>query len=153
MRDYSATIRVSTDKTPSGGRQFLYVSMRRTDDSEYLAKLSFAPGGDALLEASRLVRGTAEVETSLGPEVKLPRILHEPGGWFTLEVDIRGADPTSIRARAWPEGAPQPDWLVSVTDGHEALQVPGTFGFRASLGSRVDELPVTVSVDDLRIGQ
>lgn len=153
VSDYSATIRISTDRNPSGGRQFVYLSMRRTDDSEYLAKLSFAPGGDVFLEASRLTRGTTESETSLGPEVKLARVLHEPGTWFKLEVDIRGAAPSSIRVRAWPERAQEPGWLISVTDGHEALQGPGTFGFRATLGSQVDELPVTVSVDDLRIGR
>lgn len=153
VSDYSATIRVSTDRTPSGGRQFAYVSMRRTDDAEYLAKLSFAPGGDVFLEVSRLTSGTNGSETSLGPEIRLARVLHEPGSWFRLEVDIRGTAPTSIRVRAWPEGTQEPGWLVSVTDGHEALQGPGTFGFRARLGSRVDELPVTVSVDDLRIGR
>lgn len=120
------------DRAPADGRQLVYLSLRRTDEAEYLAKLSLGEGGAVFLQASRLIRAGAEEEITLAPEVRLP---------------------TTLRIRAWPEGSAQPDWQVVAGDSHSALQGPGTVGIGARLGQGVTEFPVVVRVDDLRVGQ
>ena len=152
-RDFGATLRVTTDRAPVGGRHFIYLCLRRTHQAEYVAKMSIGEGGAVFLQASSLVRSGTEQEVALGPEIQLTHIAYEPGIWMNLEAQISGVDATRIRIRAWPSGSPQPGWQVSVVDALPALQVPGTVGIRARVGTAVTELPLVVRVDDFRVGQ
>jgi len=151
--DFGAAVRATTDRAAVGGRHFIYLSLRRTDEAEYVAKLSIAEGGAVFLQASILVRAGQERETELGPEVQLDGVAYEPGTWLHLEAHISGIHPTTLRIRAWPTGSSQPGWQVAIVDALPALQMPGTVGIRARVGAAVTELPVVVSVDDFRVGQ
>jgi hypothetical protein len=152
LTDLTVSVRVRTDRAPSGARQFIYISMRRSEGSEHLAKLSFSPDGSVFVGAGYLLRGSDEEEVSLGPELKLDGVRHEPGAWFTISADIRGTHPTVLRVRAWRDGNAKPESLIDVVVDDERLQDSGGVGVRAYLGGEYDDLPVTISFDDLRVG-
>jgi hypothetical protein len=149
--DYRAQVRISVDKLPVGGRAFTYLSIRRTDRAEYLAKLSFAEGGAAFLEAAVLRHGAVDIETSLAGEIKLADSLQSPRQWFTLDVEIEGTNPTTVRLRAWGDGGRPVDWLLSVEDASPELQTAGITGVRAALGGGVQHTPYVTLIDDLRV--
>ncbi|HVM64989.1 MAG TPA: hypothetical protein VMU14_09020, partial [Acidimicrobiales bacterium] len=49
-----------------------------------------------------------------------------------VRVEFQGVSPTTVRARAWSAGAPEPGtWLLTTTDSTAAEQVAGQFGVRA----------------------
>jgi hypothetical protein len=73
---------------------------------------------------------------------------YTPGATYNLRARVTGTGPTSIDAKLWRSGSPEPpDWMVSTTSsvGPQSGGHPGvlTTGFSAS--------PPTVSVDDLRV--
>lgn len=54
-----------------------------------------------------------------------------PGATVFLRVEFQGTNPTSIRARAWADGTPEPSmWTLDTTDSTPNLQVPGEVGVR-----------------------
>jgi outer membrane protein assembly factor BamB len=74
----------------------------------------------------------------------------ETGLWYTLKSVVTHLDngDTTIRAKAWPKGEPEPEeWMLDVVhpEGH-ARGAPGIFGFSP-------QNLYSVYVDDLRISQ
>ena len=116
--------------------------------SEYRVHTRFSPDGAVLLGVAKANGGT---ETPLGEEVPVPGVSHVPGRTLVVRVRVRGASPTTIDAKVWAVGAPEPSgWQVTRTDAEEALQSAGAVGVRASLSdSSVLDGPVRFSVDDL----
>jgi len=71
-----------------------------------------------------------------------------PGDTFVLRVQAEGANPTTIRAKAWKAGAAEPSaWMVTATDTTAALQSAGTLGIRTLNSSST---VTTLSFDNLR---
>jgi hypothetical protein len=67
-----------------------------------------------------------------------------------LRVQVFGTDPTTIRAKVWKAGQPEPAaWQLSATDATASLQVPGGIGVSFYLGGTATVAPVTVAIDDL----
>lgn len=53
------------------------------------------------------------------------------GAVVLLRVKFQGVNPTTIRARAWLNGTPEPStWLLSITDSNSAEQHAGMVGVR-----------------------
>jgi hypothetical protein len=148
--DVNLLVRVRTDEAPTGGRQYVYLTSRRTTVGEYLGKLSFHASGAVSVEATRFMAADQE-EIPLVPEVRLAEVTHRPGQWFWLEVDVTGVDPTRVRVRAWADGAAAPDWTVDATDGEPALQAPGGVGVRCYLSSETDNAPTFFTFDDFQV--
>jgi hypothetical protein len=70
-----------------------------------------------------------------------------PGDSFLIRAQVVGTNPTTIRARVWKRGTPEPStWLISGTDNHASLQSAGSVGVRVlNAGSS----SVTLKFDDL----
>jgi hypothetical protein len=50
---------------------------------------------------------------------------------ISFRVQVQGASPTTIRARAWITGTPEPTtWMVTTTNSNAAQQGPGLLGIR-----------------------
>jgi hypothetical protein len=70
------------------------------------------------------------------------------GDTFALRVQAEGANPTTIRAKAWKAAAAEPAaWMVTATDTTAALQTAGTLGIRTLNSSST---LTTISFDNLR---
>jgi len=69
--------------------------------------------------------------TSLGGDLNTG-IAAADGVVLWLRAEFQGANPTTIRARAWKDGTTEPStWLLNTTDSTSAEQVTGAVGVRA----------------------
>jgi hypothetical protein len=138
---------VATDKAASGwGQVPALVARRVANNTEYHARLRFS-GGQLRLGLVKLLGTSTEV--ALAPEQLLTGLTHSPGAQFEMRLRVSGSNPTTVSARAWPEGAPEPStWTVTATDSAAQLQVPGSVGVHAYLSSPAANAPALFSFDD-----
>ncbi len=148
--DVDLSFRAALNKLPAGNSQYLYgISRRVSATAEYRAKIRIAPTGAVYLQAGSVVGG---IETSLGSEVRVTGLTAAPGTFVWLRTQVVGRSPTTIRMRAWADGAPEPStWQVVTSDSAPGLQVAGGVGLRAYTSGTVSNGPITVSFDDLRV--
>jgi glucose/arabinose dehydrogenase len=149
-RDVDQTFTVWTDTAPSGSGLYAYAVSRRVDAAtEYRTFLRFTGGGVNLV-ASVL---TAGKETVIGGPVSVAGAgTFAAGQRWHLRVQVRGASPTTIRARAWLDGTAEPTtWNLSVTDATASLQVAGSVGLMAYLSSSATSAKAVFSFDDYSV--
>jgi len=138
-------VRLQANKAAAGGSQFVYELARSnvTGVSEYRGKLRIDPSGQVYLQATKVLTNT---ETDLGSEVAVPGLTYIIGGNLWLRLQVAGANPTTLRMRAWADGQSEPSsWQVSVTDSEASLQTAGAVGLRAYLSGKATNAPVTIS--------
>ena len=93
------------------------------------------------------IRGETSTGTNLFADADTG-LTFTPGDTFVLRVQAEGANPTTIRAKAWKAGATEPStWTVTATNTTAALQTAGTLGIR-TLNSASSV--TTLSFDNLR---
>lgn len=155
-RDVDVRFRTQTDKLVTGtnGVYADFVARRVSNSLEYRGKLQFRPDGELYLHATRVVNG---VETTLTPQagfplaVRVPGLLyqHRPNARFWVRGQVVGANPTTIRLKAWADGQAEPAaWQYSATDSTADLQTAGAVGLRAYLAAGSTNAPVKVSFED-----
>ncbi len=142
------TLSLATDKALTGGGLYLWVGARRVAGvGEYRANVRIYSNGSVRLALSRTA-GSAE--TVLVPAVELAGLTYSVGDRLLVRVQVTGTSPTTVQARVWKAGTPEPDsWLVSRTDTTPALQTPGSIGLNGYLSSSATNTPLTLLVDDL----
>jgi large repetitive protein len=147
-RDVDISFRVALDKIPVGGSLWSYGLIRRINASnEYRAVLRTAPGGGVYIGASTVLNGS---EASIGTEVRVTALTATPGAFIRMRAQFSGANPTTIRMRAWADGTTEPTtWQYTATNTAAALQVAGAVGIRNYLGSATTNTPFLVTLDDL----
>lgn len=78
------------------------------------------------------------------------------GTVFHLSTETSGSPSTTIRAKVWADGQPEPAaWLVSTTDATPALQgegSPSVFSYRAGAATGANVVSVN-EVKTLRQGE
>ncbi|MBK9715233.1 MAG: metallophosphoesterase family protein [Kouleothrix sp.] len=150
QRDVDMRVRVQTDKPAAGGGQMVYwIARRGADGSAYLGRLRLAPDGSVRLQAAQELAGAA---TLLGREVVVPGLSSAAPGPIWLRAQVVGAEPTSIRLKAWAGDQPEPDgWQYGIADATPGLQAAGAVGLRAYLAPAVSNAPVLFTFDDLRV--
>ena len=151
QRDVDIRFRVAADKLAQGGNgQFVYAVARRIGaGNEYSAKLRIASDGRLYVNVSRFSNGA---ETVLGSVIQVPNVTLTPGAALWLRMTVIGADPTTIRIKAWADGTAEPStWLITLTDSFASLQVQGGVGLRGYLGGQATNAPVLLSFDDYAV--
>lgn len=122
----------------------LTVTPRQVGGAAYGARLTANANGTFSLQAMR--DGTVLAGGAV------PGITLTAGKKLQIRVQVDGTSPTTIRARAWLDGAPEPStWTVTATDATAALQQPGAVRLTSYLSSSATNGPVIVSVDDLAL--
>jgi CSLREA domain-containing protein len=142
-----AAVTVSSDRLAVGNQLYAWLSLRDAPSGEeYRARLRFAPNGVVYLGIA-VANGAAETfpiaETNTG-------ITYAPGTALRLRLQTVGSAPTTVRARVWRAGAPEPAaWQRSVVDATAGVQGAGgvVLGARRSAGESGG--PSTISFDDL----
>jgi CSLREA domain-containing protein len=148
-RDVDVTARVTTSKAAAGAPQYAWITVRRDATGHLRAELALSPDGSVGMILSR-VSGTAT--TALTKQVVLPGVTYSPGTSLRLRVQAIGADPTTLRARAWADGTAEPDaWHVTATDSTPERQRAASVGLRAYIGGATTNAPVVVRWDDLLV--
>jgi PKD repeat protein len=148
--DTEMRVRLGTDKPATGGGVYLTVQPRlMANGDRYTADVRLLSSGAAALILSRVVGG-AEVTLQT---ITVPGLSITPGELVEVRVQATGTSPTTLRAKAWAAGDPEPtDWTASVTDNTAALQVPGAIGLRTYLSGSATNAPVVALFDDLWAG-
>jgi hypothetical protein len=143
VRDVVVSAPLSVDRLPVGASAYVSVGARAVaGGSEYRLRLQIQSNGTASL---RLLRINAFTPVTLNAEVPIGALV--PGQAYRLELEVEGADPTTIQGRVVPATGPVPDWQVSVADATPALQGPGAIGVRATMAGSGPRL--TITFDDL----
>lgn len=147
--DVDILVRVSVDKVPVGGAEYVYAFGRATGGNAYQPKLILNTNGTVAVHAGVLLNNS---ESSLGPAVTVPGLTVSAGQWIWLRARITGANPTTITVRAWADGQAEPTgWQFSATNSAAALQSGGGPGLAAYIGSGATNAPVAFSFDDYAV--
>ncbi|MGY1708517.1 PKD domain-containing protein [Geodermatophilus sp. SYSU D00758] len=143
-QDLTVQADVTLDGAPAGGGAYLSLGVRNVGGTRYKTQLYFAADGSVQLGLVRVVNWS---ETWLAGTTLPGR--YTPGTALTVRLEASG---TSLQAKAWVEGAAEPEgWQVRATDTTAALQRAG--GLRLDLyTARSATAAGTVRVDDLWAG-
>lgn len=149
-RDVDIAFKIGIDKLPTGGDQYTYFGARRSSNgNKYLGRLRFAPNGYVYLQAAQ---SSADSQVLLGSEVRVPNASYTPQTYIRLRGQVVGANPTTIRLKAWLDGQAEPvGWQYSVTNSEAVLQGAGAVGLQGYLSSSVTNVPIILSVGDVRV--
>ncbi|WP_168796473.1 PKD domain-containing protein [Arthrobacter echini] len=142
-----STVGVALSKLGSGSGTYFWLSGRSVGPNDrYQAKVQIAADGAVRLDATRSVRGT---ETSLMSR-SVPGLRYRPGQQLQIRLRVVGVAPTTLSAKVWSAGSPEPsEWLVTATDSTAALQSSGSIGIFTYLSSGASNAPVVVTLDDV----
>jgi hypothetical protein len=142
-------VSVAVNKIPTGGSG-VHLSMvgRKTASGQFRVKVKVTTAGWVTLTPIRTT--SAGVETAIGSEVRVGTIVLQPGTKLKARLQVTGANPTTIRARAWLASQTEPStWTVSVTDSTAGIQSAGSVGFVGYTSSTTSNAPITLTFDDL----
>lgn len=143
----------SLDKMPVGGSAGVDqgVQVRRIQGAgDYRAKVRVLPSGAVRLGlASAAANGAL---TPIVPESVVPGLTYDVGAGLRVRVQADGTSPTTLRAKVWRDGQPEPSqWFATGTSGVSGLQVPGSVGLHSYLAGSVTNAPVVARFDDLDV--
>ena len=141
---------LSLDKVPTGNGVYLDVVGRRINaTNDYRARVVLSSTGRITVQLTAL-RGTSTA-VALAPAVTLPTtVTYGAGTRLHVRLQVTGTDPTTVRLKVWPAGAPEPAaWQTSATDPTAALQGAGSIGLSAYLSGSVTNAPVVLRLGDL----
>lgn len=148
--DIGLGLSFTTDRMPSGGYAWLVMFPRLVDTQSYACNAIIGANSEVFLSVSK--KGAAGVETIISD--RGPLFLVTPGTMLRVRCEAFGVSPTTLRAKIWAEGGPEPaEWQTSTSDAEPALQKPGAVGFIAGVDPSVTNLPIAFSVDDVLVRQ
>ena len=141
--DLTAVITAAPDLLTGRGQTVKLVARRQAAYHEYRAVLNLRGDGRVDLGLRALTPG----QTESGPTITLPQT-HTPGDSWHLRLQVTGVEPTTLRAKAWPVGDPEPpSWNLTSADSTSTLQVAGAVGFGNYVSGSASGTPATTSVD------
>ena len=147
--DVDAQVVIGVDKAGSGtgiGHWAFIVVRRTSDGNEYKGRIEFYPSNQIMVSAVRTLSG---VDSLLSDDVPVPGLTYAAGARYILRVNVAGSAPSTLRIKAWREGAPEPaTWSVTADDSSPQMQTQGSVGLGAYVGQNATDVPVSFSFDD-----
>jgi hypothetical protein len=149
-RDVNASAIITADKPAVGGNQYVYLVLRRVNDSTYYqARVRFDTSARAWLQFAQTSGGNS---TLLGSEALVPGFVQGANTPLAVRARVMGAGPTTLQFRAWPASQMEPPtWLYSFTDSTPALQTTGALGLMTIVSSLATNAPIVFTFDDFRV--
>jgi hypothetical protein len=145
MRDVDVTVELTVPE-PASGTVSAGPIVRVNDDGMYSVRL--VSSGETAGLVVDLIEAGSDTDTRLLGPVALPVDLAE-GGPVMVRVQAAGSDPTSLRARAWPAGDPEPTrWHVQLVDWAGRLQHAAGVGLSWAV-TRAPAGGIDIEFDDL----
>ena len=145
--DVLATLAV--DRLATGGGLYASLVGRAVPNAgEYTARIKYRSDGKPGLA---LVRNAANGSgTIIANEVLPAGLTYAPGEELQIRLQVVGTGSTTIRAKLWKVGQPEPTaWAVSATDTTAGLQANGAIGFVTYLSSSATNGPILLTIDDI----
>jgi PKD repeat protein len=123
-----STVTLALDRVPGGSGGYATVIGRQVGAAGYSASAWVRATGAVSLV---LKQGSTALSV-----VAVPAPAYSPGTELVLRAQVTGTSPTTLRAKLWPKGQPEPAaWMLSTTDATAALQSAGSAGLQAYLSS------------------
>ena len=147
---------VGIDKLPVSGSVYVTTQGRRvTGQGAYASKIRFAPvtGTNPSAISLELIRlNPSNAETSIQGSTTIAGLSYAVGDTLNLRMQVVGSSPSTIRAKVWKVGTPEPaTWQRSVTDTTAGLQGSGGVGLSPFLSGATSNAPITVQLDELTV--
>jgi hypothetical protein len=142
QRDVDVTAKLSfSDIKGTGAYSYTSLLVRRQANGSYLRVGLWAFSTGKLLIHSQTSDGaTVAADADTG-------VAFTPGTSYTLRVQVQGASPTTIRAKAWKTGTAEPAAWQQEAKTTQGPQVAGTLGVRTSAIKTASA--VSVKFDDV----
>lgn len=144
--DTDLQVATTLQQAATGSGAYTSLIGRRVGTDDYRVRLKTLATGAVQLQ---LMRGAISLKVQ-----SVAGITYTTGSALQLRVQVFGAAPTTIRAKVWAVGAPEPAaWQSTATDSTAAMQTSGAVGLAFYLGSTATVTPVTATFDDLTVRQ
>ncbi|MEF2977726.1 PKD domain-containing protein [Subtercola sp. YIM 133946] len=140
----------SLDKAATGGGTTLSATGRKTGtNNEYRSIIHLKSNGTVAVGLVAL-KGSA-TSVILANEVQVPGSTTVIAGTsISVRMQVTGTNPTTISAKAWISGTPEPAaWTVTATDSYAALQAPGGIGVYGYVSGSATNAPQVLTVQEL----
>ncbi len=146
----------SLDKQPTGSGVYVNAVPRRiVGQGAYFARTRIAAAAPAGSTTSAVSMDLARL-TSAGSEVSLQAsttisgLTYTAGDVLKVRVQATGTSPTTIRAKVWKAGTPEPStWTRSVIDSSAGIQAAGHVGISSYASGSSTNAPLTFKVNSL----
>ena len=123
-----STMQFALNAVPTGGGAYTSIFGRQVGANNYAANVWVKSTGAVALV---LKQGTTVLSNTV-----VPGLTYTAGMQLQLRLQVTGTSPTTVKARIWQVGQPEPTtWLSSVTDSTAALQTPGSVALQATLSA------------------
>lgn len=136
---------ITLDKFPIDGDATPRFTCRIMGANDYNIRFSFKPDGTVTLAAARTE--SAFVVGNIIPSMATYQ-LNTP---LRLVGEVVGTSPTTIRAKIWQVGNPEPAWDLEATDNTAGYQMAGFPTLRLNQGNSVTNKPIAYTVDNVLI--
>lgn len=125
-QDVDASVKTVFPGRPVGSPYYAYLLLRRQSGGAY-----YRIGAVLRPDGTVALRGQTDTGASLFAET-VTGTSFAAGGSVRVRVQVTGANPTTIRARAWADGTAEPTaWAVTATSSAAGLQNAGSVGLRS----------------------
>ncbi|WP_374948018.1 PKD domain-containing protein [Agreia sp.] len=144
----NAVVTFSLDKLDNGSGQYVSLAPRQVSaGNDYRGKVKIAANGALTLYLGKTVGGVETTLKALGVAGT-----YVPGTEYSLRVQAIGSPSTTLSAKLWPTGQPEPvDWQVTIDDTTASLQAPGAVALITYLSAPTTNFPIRVSFDNLSV--
>lgn len=151
VRDVDMKIRVKADKLAAGaGHHISLLARQLASTGQYRARLELATDGSVKVVGQKYIAST-NVTTNIGSVVTVPGLTYAADQYIWLRVQVSGANPTTIRIKAWADGQTEPtSWQYTGTDSDAVLQNTGNVAILSRLNSST-VAPVIFTYDDFSV--
>ncbi|KRB37164.1 PKD domain-containing protein [Microbacterium sp. Root180] len=147
--DLSASLVFSADKVANGGGLHFSYVVHKSAAGEYRLKVRTLATGAVQVSVTKLVGTT---ETTFASQ-NLNGYTYTAGAKLRVRLETEGAGAsTTLRGKVWADGTAEPAaWTVTGSDSVASLQGAGQIGVIAYATGTVTNVPVVISVDDIRV--
>ncbi len=123
-----STVAFSLSDIPTGGGAYTSIFGRQVGTGSYAANVWVKSTGAVALV---LKQGTTVLSNTT-----VAGLTYTAGTQLQLRLQVTGTSPTTVQAKVWKAGDPEPAaWLSTVTDATPALQTAGSVAVQASLSA------------------
>jgi PKD repeat protein len=146
----STDVQVSAalNKMPTSSTYVTLVGRSVSGGGDYRMKLLLNSSGGVTLILVRT--NSAGTETTLS-STAISGLTYAANMVLQLRMQVYGASPTTIKAKAWNSAVSEPSsWMATTTDSTAALQTGGGIGLIGYLASSTTNAPVAIIFDALR---
>ncbi|WP_202638230.1 serine/threonine-protein kinase [Bailinhaonella thermotolerans] len=148
-KDTDIAFAVRAGKAPPAELYVVAVPRRVDAGGLYKAVVTLAPGGAVTLQLEHV--DTAGERTVIAAWRTVPGVAST--GRLRVRAQAVGSGPTTLRAKVWADGTPEPAWQATGKDGARGMQAAGYPGIGLHLDRKAGDSALKVSLDEVKVSK